>query len=62
MNIQEAPIGLKRYIPILEWLPSYPRKRVRADLMAGLIPSAVVIPQAMAYAAIAGLPATIPLR
>src|SRR5689334_5720635 len=47
---------LDRYIPILYWLPRYPKAALRSDLIAGLTSAAVVIPQAMAYAAIAGLP------
>jgi len=46
----------KNCIPILDWLRSYPKEWLRFDLVAGLTTSAVVIPQAMAYAAIAGLP------
>ena len=51
-----APGGLPRYVPILGWLPSYPRGWLRFDLVAGLTAAAVVIPQAMAYASLAGLP------
>ncbi len=47
---------MKRYLPILGWLPGYPRVWLPADLLAGLTTAAVVIPKAMAYAAIAGLP------
>jgi sulfate permease, SulP family len=39
-----------------DWLIAYRREWVRADVVAGLTTSAVVIPQAMAYAVIAGLP------
>ena len=35
--------------------------RVRADLVAGLTTAAVVIPKAMAYATIAGLPVEVGL-
>ncbi len=45
-----------RYIPVLGWLPAYDSKWLRPDLVAGLTAAAVVIPQAMAYASIAGLP------
>ena len=51
-----TPTGLARYLPILGWLPGYPSAWLRGDLVAGLTTAAVVIPQAMAYAAIAGLP------
>jgi MFS superfamily sulfate permease-like transporter len=37
------------------WLASYHREWLRADAVAGLTTAAVVIPQAMAYATIAGL-------
>jgi len=43
-------------LPVLEWLPDYRKTWLRADLVAGLTTSAVVIPKAMAYATIAGLP------
>jgi len=45
-----------RLIPALAWLSSYQREWLRFDLVAGLTTAAVVIPQAIAYAAIAGLP------
>jgi len=48
--------GWRRFLPILDWLPCYPKGGLRCDLIAGLTTSAVVIPQAMAYASIAGLP------
>jgi len=41
---------------MLDWLLRYPKEWLRLDLVAGLTAAAVVIPQAMAYAAIAGLP------
>jgi high affinity sulfate transporter 1 len=47
--------------PILGWLRSYPMEWLRFDLVAGLTTSAVVIPKAMAYAAIAGLPLVVGL-
>jgi high affinity sulfate transporter 1 len=43
-------------LPVLEWLPDYRKTWLRADIVAGLTTSAVVIPKAMAYATIAGLP------
>jgi len=43
------------------WLAHYRREWLSADLVAGLITAAVVIPKAMAYASIAGLPVQIGL-
>jgi high affinity sulfate transporter 1 len=47
---------LARYIPILTWLPRYDRGWLRADMIAGLTLWGLVVPEAMAYAGIAGLP------
>ncbi len=43
------------------WVRGYPRAWVRFDLLAGLSAAAVVIPQALAYATIAGLPVQVGL-
>ena len=43
-----------RFAP--EWLRNYQQDWLRPDLTAGLTASAVVIPKAMAYATVAGLP------
>lgn len=45
-------------IPAFAWLRSYDRNWLRGDLVGGLTAAAAVVPQAMAYAAIAGLPLT----
>jgi sulfate permease, SulP family len=45
-----------KYIPVPDWLTGYRKEWLRLDLVAGLTVAAVVIPQAMAYAVIAGLP------
>jgi SulP family sulfate permease len=50
-----------KYLPLLEWLPRYQKEWLRLDVVAGLTTAAVVIPQAMAYATIAGLPVQIGL-
>ena len=49
----ETPEGIKKYLPVLQWLPGYSSKWLRSDLVAGLTTAAVAIPQAMAYATIA---------
>jgi SulP family sulfate permease len=48
---------LQRFVPITVWLPQYERAWLRTDLIAGLAVWAMTIPQAMAYASIAGVPA-----
>ena len=48
--------GLRRWLPILTWLPTYERSWLKDDLMAGLGLTALLVPQGMAYAQLAGLP------
>ena len=45
-----------RGFPILRWLPSYEREWVRADVIAGLTLWGILVPEAIAYAAMAGAP------
>ncbi|GAB1860455.1 Sodium-independent sulfate anion transporter [Camponotus japonicus] len=47
---------LFKRIPILAWLPNYQKKYVVSDLVAGITVGLTVIPQAIAYANVAGLP------
>ena len=51
----------KRYLPIFTWLPHYHKRLLGADLLAGLIVTVMVIPQSLAYALLAGLPAVVGL-
>ena len=46
----------QRRLPLLDWLAGYQKEWLAFDLIAGLVTAAVVIPKAMAYATIAGLP------
>jgi len=48
-------------VPATSWLSRYERPWLRLDVLAGLTTAAVVIPKAMAYATIAGLPVQIGL-
>ena len=48
---------LARYIPILHWLPRYDRSWLSADLIAGVSVWALMVPQALGYASVAGVPA-----
>jgi sulfate permease, SulP family len=50
-----------RWLPAADWLAHYDRSWLRGDVIAGLTASAVVVPQAMAYSAIAGLPLVVGL-
>lgn len=48
-------------IPGITWLRDYQKQWMRADVIAGLVAAAVVIPKAMAFATIAGLPVQVGL-
>jgi sulfate permease, SulP family len=48
-------------LPLADWLFNYQKDWFRPDLIAGLTAAAVVIPKAMAYATIAGLPVQVGL-
>jgi MFS superfamily sulfate permease-like transporter len=50
------PSGIQRYIPILTWLPGYQSKWLRLDFIAGLTIMALLVPEGMAYAQLAGVP------
>ncbi len=58
LNEDRAQPGLT---PSMGWLRGYRREWLRYDVIAGLITAAVVIPKAMAYATIAGLPVQVGL-
>ncbi|MGW8123160.1 SulP family inorganic anion transporter [Roseivirga echinicomitans] len=47
---------IKKYFPILDWLPNYQKAQLNGDLFAGMAVGVMLIPQGMAYAMIAGLP------
>lgn len=47
---------LKKFFPILSWLPAYRKEYLSGDVAAGLTVGIMLIPQGMAYAMIAGLP------
>ena len=48
-------------VPALSWMASYQPAWLKADVVAGLTAAAIVIPKAMAYATIAGLPVQVGL-
>ena len=54
-------LSLRRVLPITDWLGNYQRPDLRSDLAAGLTIAAMLIPQGMAYALLAGLPPEIGL-
>jgi high affinity sulfate transporter 1 len=49
-------MNISRFVPIASWLPGYNRAWLPLDVIAGLTLWGLVVPEAMAYAGIAGLP------
>jgi sulfate permease, SulP family len=58
MSINTHKLGqqLSRYLPIATWLPAYSRDFLRSDLISGVTVWGVMVPVAMAYAQMAGVP------
>ncbi len=53
---------LQRFVPITVWAPAYQRGWLGTDLIAGLAVWAMTVPQVLAYAGVAGVPAVYALR
>jgi sulfate permease, SulP family len=47
---------LSRYVPLINWVTTYQRAWLRDDLVSGVVVGAIMIPVAMAYAQMAGVP------
>jgi high affinity sulfate transporter 1 len=48
--------AIARYVPIVRWLPAYRHADLAPDAIAGLTSWAIMVPVALAYASLAGLP------
>ncbi len=47
---------LTRYVPVVNWARTYDRAWLRDDLVSGVVVGAIMVPVAMAYAQMAGVP------
>lgn len=56
-----SPTSLAAVLPILDWGRHYDRGTLVGDLVAALIVTIMLIPQSLAYASLAGLPAEVGL-
>ncbi len=56
MAFKEIISWFTNNLTILKWLPSYGKNSFQKDLIAGLTVGVMIIPQAMAYAVLAGVP------
>ncbi|MEX0344498.1 MAG: SulP family inorganic anion transporter [Rhizobiaceae bacterium] len=57
MNKNGFLTELKRHLPVLDWGSRYSRANLTSDLVAAVIVTIMLIPQSLAYALLAGLPA-----
>ena len=56
IDLKACPLWLYRLLPFLRWWPSVTPHTFKADTVAALTGAMVVLPQAVAFATIAGLP------
>src|SRR4249919_985967 len=55
-QLEVAPSGWRAYVPGLALVRAYRRQWLPKDIVAGLVLTALLVPQGMAYAQLAGLP------
>jgi sulfate permease, SulP family len=58
LHLGEQP---RQWLPARKWLPTYQRRWLKGDLIAGSVVAALAIPQSLGYASIAGLPVQVGL-
>ncbi|TXC88891.1 SulP family inorganic anion transporter [Paraburkholderia azotifigens] len=60
--MRDQPLPHRSFsLPILDWVRHYEKSWVKPDIIAGVTAAAVVLPKAMAYATVAGLPVQVGL-
>ena len=55
-TVDEGPSGIARWIPGVRAVRTYDRRWARSDVVAGVVLAAILVPQGLAYAELAGLP------
>ena len=56
MTTETAPSIVQKVFPITRWIGGYQRRWLLTDSIAGVVVWALVVPESMAYASIAGVP------
>ena len=54
--MDEDPSGIAKWIPGIRVVRTYDRRWTRSDVVAGVVLAAILVPQGLAYAELAGLP------
>lgn len=61
MAKQGSPNRIAKFLPITDWLTRYNQDKFNSDVFAGIITAILFVPQGIAYAMLAGLPAQVGL-
>ncbi|MCF6204936.1 MAG: sulfate permease [Methylococcaceae bacterium] len=61
MPLQRTDTWINKYFPISIWLKNYTKEDLNGDIFAGIITAILLVPQGIAYAMLAGLPAQVGL-
>lgn len=61
MASENPSINLSRFLPCLNWLRKYNSRMLADDLVAAVIVTIMLVPQSLAYALLAGVPAEVGL-
>jgi SulP family sulfate permease len=61
MPEKESQNGISQFLPIADWLTRYNKDKFNSDVFAGIITAILFVPQGIAYAMLAGLPAQVGL-
>jgi SulP family sulfate permease len=56
MTASDQPSSWRRFVPISVWMTSYEKGHLAPDIVAALTVWALMVPEAMAYASLAGMP------
>lgn len=54
--MKQTKPSLHQWLPVLQWVRQYRWQDLSGDMMAGVVVTIMLVPQAMAYALLAGLP------
>ncbi len=61
MAVKQTTHWINKYSPITSWLKTYTKDDLNGDIFAGIITAILLVPQGIAYAMLAGLPAQVGL-
>lgn len=61
MQEKASQNGISQFLPIADWLTRYNKEKFNSDVFAGIITAILFVPQGIAYAVLAGLPAQVGL-